>query len=153
MLGGPTGQERNVRVAKLLTESFRKSSFFVKEQIETMRPSGSVRSNPVDMREIVCGPKKKSAQAEPQKGDVFALAQPSLDELEKKYLREKGHNTRVVPIVLGNATGPDPYQLLAGTPVSNVSAYVASGGSEKDWPVVFGSSRAKVPIPSPRPSN
>lgn len=155
VLGGPTGQERNVRVAKLLTESFKKSSFFVREKLETMRPSGFVRTQPTDMRESVCTRKKKNEKkaSDIKKGAVFALQQPSLDDLEKEYLREKGHNTRVIPIVLGNATGPDPYQLLAGTPVSNVSAYVASGGSVKDWPVVFGTKRVKVPLPSPRPRN
>jgi D-alanyl-D-alanine carboxypeptidase len=153
VLGGPTGQERNVRAARLLTENFGKSSFFIRDKLDTIRPPDSARTVPENLRETVCPSRKtakKSKSAAPTKA-VFALAEPDLDTLEKKYLNPVGHNARVDQIALGNASGPDPFGLLEDVPVTNLSAFVASGGDAREWPTVPGKKRIKVPLPVPRP--
>jgi D-alanyl-D-alanine carboxypeptidase len=153
VLGGPTGQERNVRAAKLLSESFGKSSFFIRDKLDTIRPSGITRTVPVNLRETVCPVRKKTRKKDTAAATktAFTLNKPDLDALEKRYLQPVGHNARVDQIVLGNASGPDPFGLLEDVPVTNLSAFVASGGDAKEWPTVPGKKRIKVPLPVPRP--
>lgn len=155
VLGGPTGQERNVRAARLLTEAFRMNALFIRNKIDTMKPTGAVNRFPVDMRETVCSRKKasnaKQDDEEGQEGEsVFAMKQPTLDDLEAKYLKPKGSNTRVVPIVLGNASGPDPFGLVAPA-TAQATALVPENASNQPWPIVEGT-KVKVPLPLPRPS-
>lgn len=113
VLGGPTGRERNVRAAKLLTEGFAKPGIFIRTKLDTMKPERSASPRPVDMSDVVC-PKKRAKTVSAEEGeDADNGSSPSLEELEERYLKPKGHDTRVVAIALGNATGPDPYGLLA----------------------------------------
>jgi D-alanyl-D-alanine carboxypeptidase len=152
VLGGPTGQERNVRAARLLTEGFRKNTLFVTEKLETLRPTGAAKTVPVDMRGIACKQKSgKKAQAQ-QNGAVFALKKPTLDEQEKKYLSAVGHNAKVITIATGNANGPDPYGLVSGTPSVSATAFADDSGEAREWPFVPGMRDVRVPVPTPRPS-
>lgn len=150
VLGGPTGQERNVRAARLLTDSFTRSSFFIRDKLPKLKRPVNAKIVPVNMRETVCKKRNKKKATNKTK-TVFAMAQPTLDDLEAKYLKRVGHNTRVDQIKLGNATGPDPYGLLEDVPVTNLAAFMANGGKSKDWPTVFGKRRVKVPLPVQRP--
>jgi D-alanyl-D-alanine carboxypeptidase len=150
VLGGPTGQERNVRAAKLLSEGFRRSPLFASATIQTPRPAGMARAEPVNLRPVVCGGKKPAAKAAAATA-TFALSKPSLDELESRYLSRVGHDGRVVPIVLGNASGPDPYNLVVHSESQAPAAYVAEAAASAAWPTVFGKRRVKVPLPTPRP--
>lgn len=163
VLGGPTGQERNVRAAMLLTAAFSQNQFFIRTKLDTMKPVGPVKRTPTDMRDTVCKKRTNSnADNDEDSNDgngVFAMKQPSLDDLEAKYLKPKGSNTRVVPIVLGNATGPDPFGLLPRAEenvtsfVSNDNGAVANDADKStDWPVVEGTKAMKVPLPAVRPT-
>ncbi len=160
VLGGPTGRERNVRAAKLLTESFAKPAPFTAVKLETMRPSGQVKRFATDMREEVCSKKAKvteSGEGEPESkplvAGLFAAAtkpEPTLEELEAIYLKPKGSDTRSISVALGNATGPDPYGLIAPEPATE-TAFATSDGVTTPWPVIPGTKSAKVPVPQPRP--
>ncbi|MCB1428465.1 MAG: D-alanyl-D-alanine carboxypeptidase [Nitratireductor sp.] len=161
VLGGPTGQERNVRAAMLLTDAFRQNSFFIRTRLDSMKPVGPVKRTPTDMRDTVCKKRSKvKAEAndedENDKDPVFGMKQPSLDELEAKYLKPKGSNTRIVPIVLGNATGPDPFGLVQpaqDATAPNVTSFAgADTASNANWPVVEGTKSMKVPLPATRPT-
>lgn len=118
VLGGRTGRERNVEAAKLLYDASHKGFAFALPKLKTLKPNGPVNSQPTDIRAQVCGKQKPNFDAvgEDEADNLFAVKQPSLSELEKRYLLEKGTNTRVVPVVLGNATGPDPFGLVAPEP-------------------------------------
>jgi D-alanyl-D-alanine carboxypeptidase len=153
VLGGPTGQERNVRAARLLTEGFRKNSTFVSEKLDTLKPTGAVKTVPVDMRDIVCSPKPKKKAQKADAGTVFALKKPALDELEKKYLSPVGHNAKVITITMGNATGPDPFGLVSAEPAVNATAFADTEEENREWPFVPGPRKVRVPLPSPRPTN
>ncbi|MCG6857346.1 MAG: D-alanyl-D-alanine carboxypeptidase [Salaquimonas sp.] len=151
VLGGETGQERNVRAAKLLSEGFAKNVFFSNTKIDNLKPVGAVHRFPVNMREAVCSRKKKKKMVTASAGaSIFAMKQPSLDDLEDKYLKKKVVISRVERISLGHATGPDPYGLLGGKAKADVTSY-AEEASDGKWPVVFGTKRVKVPVPEPRP--
>lgn len=134
VLGGPTGQERNVRAARLLTEGFATNTFFVAAKLDTLKPSAFAKRTPTDLRDTVCkrrAPKAKVARkivAPPTNDPDSALAlfadedeeeggsETSLDQLELKYLGPKPTSLpagRVLVVSLGNATGPDPYGLVA----------------------------------------
>ncbi|MEZ5872080.1 MAG: D-alanyl-D-alanine carboxypeptidase family protein [Nitratireductor sp.] len=161
VLGGPTGQERNVRAAMLLTAAFQQNAFFIRTKLDTMKPVGPVKRVPTDMRETVC--KKRTKSEAENNGDdetsaVFGMKEPSLDDLEAKYLKPKGSNTRIVPIVLGNTTGPDPYNLAGKSEEPLTSFADSAAGSDAntpaahaEWPLVEGTSAMKVPVPLPRP--
>jgi len=126
VLGGPTGQERNVRAAKLLNDGFLKNTFLVKDKLETMRPSGFVKTAGTDMRDIVCKPRSKQVKKDAIRSNLMAFAGdeaegeggaglPSLDELEEKLLGPKVRKlpaAGVIRVALGDATGPDPYGLM-----------------------------------------
>lgn len=112
VLGGPSGRERNVRAARLLTEGFARPGLFVRAKLETLKPVAAIHA-PVDMSDIVC-PKKRAKTASADGGeDSETGSSPTLEELEERYLKPKGNDTRVVAIALGNASGPDPFGLLA----------------------------------------
>ena len=153
VLGGPTGQERNVRAARLLNEGFSKSAFFSKKTVDDLKPVGIARRVPVDMRETVCARKKpKSATTAAAGASIFALQQPTLDDLEEKYLKKEVAITKIEPISLGHATGPDPFGLLGGEAQPSVTAYNgADDNTGGKWPIVFGTKNVKVPVPEPRP--
>jgi D-alanyl-D-alanine carboxypeptidase len=156
VLGGPTGRERNVRAARLLAEAFSKNSFLSTARIDTMRPSGPVNRMPTDMRDEVCGKKKRvteSGEDEPASAS-FALAKPGqqpLEELEAIYLKPKGANTRVIAVSLGNATGPDPYGLLGGKAEESLTAFTPEETASAPWPIVPGTKGLRVPVPEPSP--
>jgi len=134
VLGGESGRERNIKAAQLLSSASARSITFGLPKIDALKPKRPVRQ-PVDMREPVCGKKKKTADPtvhDDFASNLFAVKKPTLDELEAKYLLAKGTNTRVVPIVLGNATGPDPFYLV--TPASALalqSDALDEGGPEE----------------------
>lgn len=151
VLGGPTGQERNVRAARLLTEGFRKPSLFVTDKLGTLSPRTAVRTTPVDMRDTVCKRKPRKSVQKAESTTVFALEKPTLDDLEEKYLKPVGHNTKVVTITLGNATGPDPHGLLGPVSQGTALAFAASGGDSVEWPIVPGTKNTRVPVPTARP--
>jgi D-alanyl-D-alanine carboxypeptidase len=155
VLGGPSGQERNVRAASLLSTGFRKSLLLSTEKIETLKPSGIVQKKPVNLRGKICNGKKKAVKrleiSVASANSIFAFKKPTLDELEKRYLERVGHNAQVVPIVLGNATGPDPFGLASTAEGAAPAAYIAESGTNVPWPAVFGSKRIRVPLPTPRP--
>jgi D-alanyl-D-alanine carboxypeptidase len=126
VLGGPTSQERNVRAAKLLNDSFLKNTFLIKDKLETMRPSGFYKTVGTNMRDIVCKPRSKSVKQEAIRSNIMAFAGdegeaegaaglPSLNELEEKLLGprlKKLPAAGVIRVALGDATGPDPFGLL-----------------------------------------
>jgi D-alanyl-D-alanine carboxypeptidase len=149
VLGGPSGKERNVRAARLLTEGFRKSALFINQKIDSMQPTGRVNRVPVDMRPIACAKRKKGENEEEEQENpltlAFAAREPTLDELEAIYLKPKGHNTRIIPVTLGGAVGPDPFGLVKGGQPG--AEAVVSG----DWPMVFGTKNVRVPVPVARP--
>jgi D-alanyl-D-alanine carboxypeptidase len=115
VLGGKTGRERNIEAARLLTSASTRSFSFTLPKLDTIKPQRPIRQ-PVDMREQVCGKKKTGDSEEDEAANLHAIKQPSLDELEAKYLLPKGSNTRVVAVELGNATGPDPFHLVTPAP-------------------------------------
>lgn len=164
VLGGESGRARNVEAARLLTEASRKSFAFSLPKIDTMGPPGGVVRQPVDMRPVVCDRRNKSEtdEEEAERSALlgFAPKEPTLDELEERYLLPKGTNSRVIPIVLGNATGPDPYGLV--TPVSAAaSSSSSSAGNEGQARLASGSTPGneifildngkRITIPEPRP--
>lgn len=149
VLGGPTGQERNVRAARLFDQTFRKSPFFTPAKLETLSRPVTAKRQAVDMRPVVCKKaKERKAERETEKWKHWKA---KLDEEEEKLLKPKQRASRYVPVVLGNATGPDPFGLMkAQAGSSNLTAY-ALDSSSAEWPTVHGSKRIKVPLPSPRP--
>ena len=155
VLGGPTGQERNVRAAVLLTEGFKKNLLFTKATIDDLKASALGRRQPVDIRETVCTRKKKQvplAKAITSANTMFAMKAPTLDDLEAKYLKPQVAITRIEPIALGDASGPDPFNLLgtqSGGAASAVTAFAETGDGK--WPMVFGTRNVKVPVPEPSP--
>ena len=153
VLGGPTGQERNVRTAVLLSDGFKKNLFLVKQKVTDLKPSAFQRRDPVDMRETVCSRKKKSkaeaAKSSPATGSMFALKTPSLDDLEAKYLKPQVAITQIETVSLGHATGPDPFNLLGEGNAAEVVAYTEE--TDAKWPMVFGTKNVKVPVPDPSP--
>lgn len=158
VLGGPSGRERNVRAAKLLTEAFGQNPFFVRARLETLRPAGPVNRVPTDMREEVCSKKKKVTESgEGEEGEAgLAASGPTLEELEEIYLKPKGSNTASIAIALGNASGPDPYGLLAPPVETATTSFAASAdaggvGGAVAWPIVPGTKGDPVPVPTPRP--
>lgn len=153
VLGGPTGQERNVRAAKLLSDGFSKNVLFVSAKLDDLRPSGAVNRTPRDIRDFVCSRKKKPVTTiSSDTVAVFALKEPTLDDLEEKYLKPQSPITRIVPVVLGNATGPDPFGLVGGSASSSsASAYSSEDNGTTAWPIVHGTKNVRVPLPEPRP--
>ncbi|MCU0790970.1 MAG: D-alanyl-D-alanine carboxypeptidase, partial [Nitratireductor sp.] len=91
VLGGPTGRERNVRAAMLLTNAFSKPAPFTAPKLAAMRPTGPVNRFPVDMRAEVCGKKSKvvTESGEGESDATFAAkaSGPTLEELEERYLK------------------------------------------------------------------
>lgn len=158
VLGGPTGRERNVRAAKLLTESFAKSMFFIVSKVQTLQPIGKVNRTPIDMREEVCSKASKvteSGDDEAMVANVFGIAQPAeptLEELEAKYLRPKGNDTRSIAISLGNASGPDPYQLRPPANAQGLAAFSANDSAAGQAPAAFAVD-SSIPVPQQRPAN
>ncbi len=166
VLGGPTGRERNVRAAKLLTEAFLKPVPFTAPKLASMRPSSQVNRYPVDMRAEVCGKKSKvvTELGEGETDATFAArtSGPTLEELEAIYLKPKGNDTRSIAVALGNATGPDPFN-LTGTggavataqPADSSAALTAFSDAENaktPWPLAPGTTM-RVPVPQKRPAN
>jgi len=141
VLGGPTGRERNVRAARLLTEAFGKSSLFATQKLATLKPTGAVNRQPIDLRDTVCAKRPAKKQAAKKAADdteegsetaAFALKQPSLEELEEKYLKPAKPVTKIVTVSLGDATGPDPYGLVAqGASLSAAAAAEAKAKPKK----------------------
>jgi D-alanyl-D-alanine carboxypeptidase len=172
VLGGPTGRERNVRAAKLLTEAFARPAPFSAPKLASMQPSGAVVRYPVDMRAEVCGKKAKvvTESGEGESGETFAARTgPTLVEMEAMYLKPKTASTSSISLALGNATGPDPYNLLGATavaaapqaggdPLANldepatVTAFSEGDASQTPWPITPGTDGVKVPIPQKRPA-
>lgn len=172
VLGGPTGRERNVRAAKLLTEAFARPTPFTAPKLAGMQPSGTVVRYPVDMRAEVCGKKSKvvTESGEGESGDTFAArtSGPTLAEMEEMYLKPKTTSAPSISLALGNATGPDPFNLLGATAVAaatpqsdlatmdepaTVTAFSEGEQSQTPWPVTPGTKGVKVPIPQKRPAN
>ncbi len=161
VLGGPTGRERNVRAAKLLTEAFAKNSMFASAKLDSMRPSGPVNRFATDMREEVCSKKAKVTESgedepvsKPLVAGLFAAntkTEPTLEELEAIYLKPKGSDTRSISVALGNATGPDPFGLVAPTAPATETAFAAPSGASTLWPIIPGTNNLRVPVPQPRP--
>lgn len=150
VLGGPTGQERNVRVARLLTQAFGKNSFFLRGTLDNLKRPATAKLQPVDMRPVTC--KSASARKAERATQQWQVWKADLDKQEEKYLKPKGSNTDVVPIALGKATGPDPYGLVTIRDPSNLTAYSAAGASAgAGWPMVFGTTNVRVPLPAMRP--
>ena len=178
VLGGPTGRERNVRAAKLLTEAFARPIPFTAPKLASMQPSGAAVRYPVDMRAEVCGKKAKvvteSGEGE-SGGETFAArtSGPTLAEMEEMYLKPKTTSTASISLALGNATGPDPFNLLGATALAQtaapgetvaqgdalidepatVTAFSQGDASQTPWPVTPGTKGVKVPIPQRRPAN
>lgn len=173
VLGGKSGRARNVEAAKLLKMAARPRFAFSLPKLDKLdRPPSALR-RPVNMRSYVCGGKAPPPELlRPNLRKASLLAKPedlTLEEMEKKYLLEKGRDTRVVPIVFGNAVGPDPYGLLgpasedparlaeaSSDSLAAASAFVAVEDLARD--VAEGRSRLyltpegeRVPIPTPRP--
>lgn len=163
VLGGESGKDRNVEAARLLTEASRKSMAFSLPKIDSLGPPGGVVRPPVDMRPVVCDRRNREAGEEEESEDTPALAafapkEPTLDELEELYMLPKGADTRVIPIVLGNATGPDPYGLV--TPVDAAAPAVAAAQEgagtdvrrdpENPEIVILGNGK-RITVPEPRP--
>jgi hypothetical protein len=140
----------------LLTDAFSKNSFLTTARIDSLRPSGPVNRMPTDMRDDVCGKKKKvteSGEDEPA-SNSFAMAKPgqkSLEELEEIYLKPKGADVRVIAVALGNATGPDPYDLLGTKNDQRLTAFTPENQSEAPWPEAQGVPATNVPVPKPSP--
>lgn len=150
VLGGPTGQERNVRVARLLTNAFKKSTLFVRNKIDTMKRPLTAQLEPVDMRPVVCKP---SRERRAERGTAEWKAwKADLDTQEAEYLAPIGHKTEIVRIALGKATGPDPFGLVTLKDPDNLTAYrTVAAAAGPDWPTIFGSKTIKVPLPVMRP--
>ena len=155
VLGGPSGRERNVRAARLLTEAFKQNSFFIRVKLDNMKPQGAVNRTPVNMREEVCSRKKRVTESgEGESGDSgLSEKGPTLEELEAIYLKPKGATPRTVAIALGNATGPDPFGLVAEKDAPALASYAPEeAGANVKWPVMSGTRDVKVPVPTPRPA-
>jgi D-alanyl-D-alanine carboxypeptidase len=177
VLGGPTGRERNVRAAKLLTEAFARPIPFTAPKLAGMKPNGPVARIPADMRAEVCGKKSKvvTESGEGESGETFAArtSGPTLAEMEEMYLKPKTNSAASISLALGNATGPDPFNLLGDTAVAQtaapdaavaqgdesgeepaaVSAFSEGQAAQTPWPITPGTKGAKVPIPEKRPDN
>ena len=150
VLGGPTGQERNVRAARLLTKAFKTSPLFLRNKIDTMKRPLTARLEPVDMRPVVCKPSRER-KAE-RSTEQWKAWKADLNVQEEELLAPKGHNTEVIRIALGNATGPDPYGLVSIKDPDNLTAYgPVAAAAGPDWPTIFGSETIKVPLPVMRP--
>lgn len=165
VLGGPTGRERNVRAARLLTESFAKRTMFITAKLGSLQPAGPVNRVATDMREQVCSKKAvvtESGEDEPETKAVVASLfgtpakpEPTLEELEAIYLKPKGSDTRSISIALGNATGPDPFGLLVVVPASENAFSTQAAGQAPPatpWPIAAGTADVKVPVPQRRPT-
>jgi D-alanyl-D-alanine carboxypeptidase len=130
VLGGTSGQERNVRAARLLTEGFATNTFFIPAKLDTLKEPAFADKTPTNMREQACKARPKRVKVAAKKPPVNALAlfddddddqnygsaEVTLDELEEKYLGPRLTSLpagRVQVVALGNATGPDPYGLVA----------------------------------------
>ena len=151
VLGGPTGQERNVRAARLFDETFKKAPLFMTAKLDSLSRPASAKTQPIDMRPVVC---KNSKERKAERAtDQWKQWKAALDEEEEELLGPKQRTSRYIPVVLGNATGPDPYGLLKAKAASgsNLTAF-ALDSSSSEWPTVFGSKRVKVPVPARRPN-
>ena len=154
VLGGVTGQERSVRAAMLLTRGFKTNGFFIHNKLATLKPVGVVHRQPVDLRDTVCSRRKHrhTPVVKDINSAVFAMKPPTLADLEKKYLKPRRPLTDVERVVLGHATGPDPFGLLGKATEPDISAYAAdTAGKNGKWPVVFGTKHVLVPVPEPNP--
>lgn len=154
VLGGTTGKERSVRAAKLLTEGFSTSLFLSPVKLESMKPVGIVRRQPRDIRGEVCSKRKTKAEPTTKASAIFALKTPTLEDLEEKYLGPPKPAGRIVSVVLGNATGPDPYGLAGPATATSATAFAeeSSGNAPTAMLKMRGGRMVKVPVPMPRPS-
>lgn len=169
VLGGPTGRERNVRAAMLLTSAFSKPVPFNAPKLTAMRPTANVNRYPVDMRAEVCGRKSKvvteSGEGETDATFAARTSGPTLEELEEQYLKPKTREVRSIAVALGNATGPDPYNLLGTVALAQdsppqdaegssaaLTAFSDSDAANTPWPLAPGTN-LRVPLPERRPGN
>ncbi|GIL00608.1 MAG: D-alanyl-D-alanine carboxypeptidase [Alphaproteobacteria bacterium] len=153
VLGGPTGQERNVRAARLLSEGFAANPFFVAAKVDTMKPAGAANRQAPDLRATVCQRKKPAARKNEDSATTaaFAMQAPSLDELEEKYLKPPRPVARIETVALGNATGPDPFGLVGAPQSSSASAFAAEESTAPPTLATIGGRQVRIPVPTPRP--
>jgi hypothetical protein len=96
-----------------------------------------------------------------------------LAEMEAMYLKPKTASTKSISLAMGNATGPDPYNLLGATAVAaappsgelpqgdissfdepaTVTAFSEGEAAQTPWPMTPGTTGVKVPVPQKRPPN
>lgn len=180
VLGGSTGRERNLTAAQLLVNASKKTFAFGLPKLDSLRAKGAIMP-PYDMRAEVCGRKRSerivSAVDEDEAVNVFAIRQPTLDEIEEQYFKPVGQ-LRVTTVELGNASGPDPFGFVKPLPetemaaikqsetAANVMAFAGDSGSAAifetspvtgttgslETPVYTLSDGLRVAVPVPRPS-
>ncbi len=160
VLGGSTGAERNVLAAQLLESASKKVFAFALPTLQSLRPKHGIRQ-PVDMRPEVCERKRNDrviSALEEKSSKIVRIDPVQLQALEQKYFNERNGRLRVIPVVLGNATGPDPFGLVTPsaseeeTPSeSGESALLALAEPSGKVMTLFESSGRSLPNPDSPP--
>jgi len=118
VLGGQTSKHRNVKAAQLLTHALTQTQARPFVHFDEM-PQYSSPSAPIDIRPQVCS-KKRTLQSnlmfEDEAIEYFPIKGPNIAQLYDTLLSGTPEPYEAILVKLGNATGPDPFELLVEKP-------------------------------------
>ncbi|MGB7285690.1 MAG: D-alanyl-D-alanine carboxypeptidase family protein [Salaquimonas sp.] len=136
ILGGRTGNDRNVLAAELQTVAAKRVETDSLVDFDTLKPWRKPLP-PVDVSEQVCKKKGRASATlmyDDEAIEYFAIQNISLEERKERYFSTNPVSSDVELVELGGANGPDPYELLVEKPPINLTEEFAEG-SEGDEPL------------------